>query len=182
MAQVELKEKWLHPNRLTLYRILAVPGIVVLLLWPGRFTTFIAALLFSAAAITDYLDGWYARAERVERDQRLLDPGVAIGPPLDLRRCTLPIELVDIAAGPMRLTNLVDLGFGRLLEQRHRLISRTSDEVIDHERQITPLFIAQILGELGQLIDMTGRARTRRQRGPSNCGISLHTRSRPPVA
>ena len=64
MAQVELKEKWLHPNRLTLYRILAVPGIVLLMLWPGRLATFIAALLFSAAAITDYLDGWYAGRAR----------------------------------------------------------------------------------------------------------------------
>jgi CDP-diacylglycerol--glycerol-3-phosphate 3-phosphatidyltransferase len=49
------------PNKLTLFRIAAVPIIVILLLFPTKICTFIAALLFSAAAITDYLDGFYAR-------------------------------------------------------------------------------------------------------------------------
>ena len=49
------------PNKLTLFRIAIVPIIVVLLLFPTKICTFIAALLFSAAAITDYLDGFYAR-------------------------------------------------------------------------------------------------------------------------
>jgi CDP-diacylglycerol--glycerol-3-phosphate 3-phosphatidyltransferase len=50
-----------HPNTLTLFRIAAVPIIVVLMLYPNRIFTFIAALLFSAAAITDYFDGYIAR-------------------------------------------------------------------------------------------------------------------------
>ncbi len=75
MAQIKLKEKWMHPNRLTLYRIVAVPIIVVLMLWPGRFTMFITALLFSAAAITDYLDGWYARKlNLVSNFGKIMDP------------------------------------------------------------------------------------------------------------
>ena len=49
------------PNQLTLFRIAAVPVIVILLLFPNRICTFIAALFFSAAAITDYLDGFLAR-------------------------------------------------------------------------------------------------------------------------
>ncbi len=49
------------PNKLTLFRIATVPIIVILLLFPTKVCTFIAALLFSAAAITDYLDGFYAR-------------------------------------------------------------------------------------------------------------------------
>ncbi|MGD9042613.1 MAG: CDP-diacylglycerol--glycerol-3-phosphate 3-phosphatidyltransferase [Desulfobacterales bacterium] len=49
------------PNKLTLFRIATVPIIVVLLLFPTEVCTFIAALLFSAAAITDYLDGFIAR-------------------------------------------------------------------------------------------------------------------------
>ena len=49
------------PNKLTLFRIATVPIIVILLLFPTKICTFIAALLFSAAAITDYLDGFYAR-------------------------------------------------------------------------------------------------------------------------
>ena len=45
------------PNKLTLFRIAAVPIIIVLLLFPNPICTLIAGLLFSAAAITDYLDG-----------------------------------------------------------------------------------------------------------------------------
>jgi len=50
-----------HPNTLTLFRIVAVPVIVVLLMMPNRFTAIIAGLIFSAAAITDYFDGYLAR-------------------------------------------------------------------------------------------------------------------------
>ena len=50
-----------HPNTLTLFRIAAVPIIVILMLFPNRLSTFIAAILFSVAAITDYFDGYIAR-------------------------------------------------------------------------------------------------------------------------
>lgn len=50
-----------HPNSLTLYRIVAVPGVVVFCYFQNRVCLFLAALLFSAAAITDYFDGFYAR-------------------------------------------------------------------------------------------------------------------------
>ncbi|HJO61729.1 MAG TPA: CDP-diacylglycerol--glycerol-3-phosphate 3-phosphatidyltransferase, partial [Desulfobacterales bacterium] len=59
---MEEKENMLNsPNRLTLFRVAAIPVIVILLLFTGRFPTFIAAVLFSVAAITDYFDGFYAR-------------------------------------------------------------------------------------------------------------------------
>ena len=57
----KIKDGLSHPNSLTLYRILAVPGIVILVHFQNRFCLALAALLFSAAAITDYLDGYYAR-------------------------------------------------------------------------------------------------------------------------
>ncbi|MCK5509080.1 MAG: CDP-diacylglycerol--glycerol-3-phosphate 3-phosphatidyltransferase [Desulfobacterales bacterium] len=64
-----------HPNNLTLYRIAAIPIIVILLLFPNRFCTFIAALLFSAAAITDYLDGFFARKKGlVSNLGKIMDP------------------------------------------------------------------------------------------------------------
>jgi CDP-diacylglycerol--glycerol-3-phosphate 3-phosphatidyltransferase len=50
-----------HPNTLTLFRIATVPIIVILMLFPNRVSCWVAALLFSAAAITDYLDGYFAR-------------------------------------------------------------------------------------------------------------------------
>ncbi len=50
-----------HPNTLTLFRILSAPIIVVLLMMPNRLTGFLAGVIFSAAAITDYFDGYLAR-------------------------------------------------------------------------------------------------------------------------
>ena len=64
----KIKNLLSHPNMLTLYRIAAIPGIVLLLMFPNRFCTFIAALLFSAAAITDYLDGYLARRRGLVSD------------------------------------------------------------------------------------------------------------------
>ncbi len=50
-----------HPNTLTLFRVVTIPVIVILMLYPGRLSCLIAAVLFSAAAITDYFDGYIAR-------------------------------------------------------------------------------------------------------------------------
>jgi CDP-diacylglycerol--glycerol-3-phosphate 3-phosphatidyltransferase len=64
-----------HPHVLTLFRIAVVPAIVVLLLFPNRFCTFLAAALFSAAAITDYLDGYFARRRGLESTLgKVMDP------------------------------------------------------------------------------------------------------------
>lgn len=49
------------PNLLTLGRIACIPLLVVLLLFEGRGTSFVAAVIFSLAAITDWLDGYLAR-------------------------------------------------------------------------------------------------------------------------
>lgn len=64
-----------HPNMLTLYRIAAIPGIVLLLMFPNTYCTFLAGLLFSAAAITDFLDGFYARTRGLESNfGKIMDP------------------------------------------------------------------------------------------------------------
>jgi CDP-diacylglycerol---glycerol-3-phosphate 3-phosphatidyltransferase len=64
-----------HPNSLTLYRVIAVPIIVILLLFPNRLFAFIAAVLFSTAAITDYLDGFFARRRGlVSNLGKIMDP------------------------------------------------------------------------------------------------------------
>ena len=63
------------PNLLTLFRIAAVPIIIILMLFPNRICVFMAALLFSAAAITDYLDGFYARKRNmVTTLGKVMDP------------------------------------------------------------------------------------------------------------
>lgn len=64
-----------HPNHLTLMRIAAAPAIVVLLLFPNRVCTFLAAIIFSAAAITDYLDGYFARSRNlISSFGKMMDP------------------------------------------------------------------------------------------------------------
>ena len=64
-----------NPNTLTLFRVLAVPIIVLLLMVPNRLTTFVSALLFSLAAITDYLDGFLARRNGLESTfGKIMDP------------------------------------------------------------------------------------------------------------
>jgi len=58
-----------------MFRIVAAPVIVVLLLFPNRPCTFAAALIFSVAAITDFLDGFLARQKGLESDfGKLMDP------------------------------------------------------------------------------------------------------------
>ena len=64
-----------NPNNLTLFRIIAVPVIVLLMIYPNRLFTALAALIFSAAAITDYLDGHLARQYGLESTLgKVMDP------------------------------------------------------------------------------------------------------------
>ena len=71
----KLKDLAAHPNALTMYRIGATPGIVVLMLFPNRLCTLIAAFLFSAAAITDFFDGFLARRRGlVSNFGKIMDP------------------------------------------------------------------------------------------------------------
>lgn len=49
------------PNILTLTRIAAVPVVVALLMFESKENSFWAAVVFSIAAITDWLDGYLAR-------------------------------------------------------------------------------------------------------------------------
>ena len=70
-----IKKKLSHPNNLTLFRVAAVPVIVILLLFPNRLFAFVAALFFSVAAITDFLDGFFARRRGlVSSFGKIMDP------------------------------------------------------------------------------------------------------------
>ncbi|MGJ3647121.1 CDP-diacylglycerol--glycerol-3-phosphate 3-phosphatidyltransferase [Sphingomonas sp. GlSt437] len=64
------------PNLLTLSRIVAVPLLAALLWWPGWTTGYLLAfLLYVVAAVTDYLDGYLARAQgAVSKLGIFLDP------------------------------------------------------------------------------------------------------------
>ncbi|MEW6672328.1 MAG: CDP-diacylglycerol--glycerol-3-phosphate 3-phosphatidyltransferase [Thermodesulfobacteriota bacterium] len=75
MSPIGLKKTLIHPNTLIIYRITAIPAIVILLHFPGRICALTAAILFSAAAVTDYLDGYLARKRGlVTTFGRVMDP------------------------------------------------------------------------------------------------------------
>jgi CDP-diacylglycerol--glycerol-3-phosphate 3-phosphatidyltransferase len=66
---------WNIPNLLTSFRIFSIPLIVVLLTSPGPLPSFLAALVFTIAALTDLLDGYFARLHKRETAVgKLLDP------------------------------------------------------------------------------------------------------------
>jgi CDP-diacylglycerol--glycerol-3-phosphate 3-phosphatidyltransferase len=63
------------PNRLTLSRIVIVPVIVGLLMFPGRWSCLVAGLLFVAAGVTDLMDGRLARQNnQITNLGKFLDP------------------------------------------------------------------------------------------------------------
>ena len=63
------------PNLLTLFRIAAIPGIVALFYLESDLGKWLACGLFGVAAITDFFDGYLARAYGQQSDfGRFLDP------------------------------------------------------------------------------------------------------------
>ena len=67
---------WTIPNILTVLRLLAAPGVAVMFLYFHRpWADWFALTLFIVAAITDYFDGYLARAWKQEsRFGAMLDP------------------------------------------------------------------------------------------------------------
>ena len=66
---------WNLPNALTLARLVAVPVIGVLLFMQTTLTRDLAAALFVAAAVTDFVDGAVARRRGITSDfGALMDP------------------------------------------------------------------------------------------------------------
>ena len=67
---------WSLPNLLTYGRILAIPALVAILFWPrDDWMRWMALAIYTLAAITDYLDGWIARAwSQQSAIGRMLDP------------------------------------------------------------------------------------------------------------
>ncbi|PWG16548.1 CDP-diacylglycerol--glycerol-3-phosphate 3-phosphatidyltransferase [Salibaculum griseiflavum] len=68
--------KWTLPNILTVLRLLAAPGVAILFLYFNRpWADWIALALFAGAAVTDWIDGYLARAWSQEsKFGAMLDP------------------------------------------------------------------------------------------------------------
>ncbi len=63
------------PNSLTLFRVACIPLIVLLLFFPHKAVSFVAALVFALASISDLLDGFLARRHQlVTTFGEFLDP------------------------------------------------------------------------------------------------------------
>jgi CDP-diacylglycerol--glycerol-3-phosphate 3-phosphatidyltransferase len=63
------------PNSLTLFRIACIPVLVLLLFFPHKATSFLAAVVFGLASISDLLDGFLARRQQlVTTFGKFLDP------------------------------------------------------------------------------------------------------------
>ena len=65
------------PNKLTVARMIMVPFLVVFLLtgWGGEANRYIALVIFAAASITDWFDGYLARKNNlVTNFGKFMDP------------------------------------------------------------------------------------------------------------
>ncbi len=81
------------PNKLTLFRIFIVPLIIVFLIKPSQLYSFLAAVVFTVAAITDWLDGHLARTTgQVTTLGKLLDP---IADKILMASVYIPLVAVD---------------------------------------------------------------------------------------
>jgi len=66
---------WNLPNTLTSIRVVAIPVLIVLLTFPGKVPSFMAAMFFLGAGMTDLLDGFFARRQSlVTRGGKFMDP------------------------------------------------------------------------------------------------------------
>ncbi|HEX6980454.1 MAG TPA: CDP-diacylglycerol--glycerol-3-phosphate 3-phosphatidyltransferase [Alphaproteobacteria bacterium] len=63
------------PMTLTLSRIIAIPVVVALFYVDGDYTRYVACAIYTAAAVTDYFDGYFARVwQQQSKLGRILDP------------------------------------------------------------------------------------------------------------
>ncbi len=76
MSRLEFSWKKLNlANKITLLRIGAIIPILLLLAFPNHFTCWLAFLLFAAASMSDFVDGYIARREgQVTNFGKFLDP------------------------------------------------------------------------------------------------------------
>ncbi len=63
------------PNFLTAFRLFVIPVLILSFYIPGMLANLVAAFLFAIAAITDYFDGYFARALKAQSNfGKCLDP------------------------------------------------------------------------------------------------------------
>ncbi len=74
-AQKPLKKQVNIPNLLTMFRVWAIPAIVITFFFNNATAAWIGVVLFALAGISDYMDGYLARhLNQLSRFGRILDP------------------------------------------------------------------------------------------------------------
>jgi CDP-diacylglycerol---glycerol-3-phosphate 3-phosphatidyltransferase len=138
------------PNFLTVVRILLVPVLVVALLGDTSDGDVLAAVVFAAASVTDFVDGYLARTrDSVTNFGKLMDP--------------LADKLLVIAA----LVSLVSLG---------RLAAWVAMVIIAREFAVTVLRMAANQAGVVIAASMFGKIKTCVQIAAILCVIAVHGR------
>ena len=140
---------WSTPNMLTGMRIAAVPVVVLLLLFPGRWASSLAAIFFVLAGATDFLDGFLARRYRIVSRfgypqcplETGLRPGEVAQPPPHAAHHELIASGWHTAAVTMRL--LVD----HIVPEEAILPSPGCDELRRRRDGLAPPFPPMFRGE-----------------------------------
>ncbi|WP_022849765.1 CDP-diacylglycerol--glycerol-3-phosphate 3-phosphatidyltransferase [Limisalsivibrio acetivorans] len=71
----EMSKELNLPNKLTILRIFAIPVFLVILYYDKSYFNVIACILYTIAALTDYVDGYIARKYNLVTDLgKILDP------------------------------------------------------------------------------------------------------------
>jgi CDP-diacylglycerol--glycerol-3-phosphate 3-phosphatidyltransferase len=91
------------PNTLTLVRLISIPLVILCLSFRGRWGSFLAALFFGMAFITDVLDGYFARRyDAVTVVGKFLDPLVD-----KILVCVTMIMLIPLGRIPAWMVMLI---------------------------------------------------------------------------
>lgn len=97
------RDVWNLPNYLTVFRIALIPVLVFFLFSPTRQSSFFAAVIFSIASITDWLDGYIARKMNI-----VTNLGKFLDPIADkLLIAAVLIMLVDLGHVPAWMTVII---------------------------------------------------------------------------
>ena len=106
------------PNWLTLGRIFSLPLIIILASFPDRGYGIAAAIVFSIAAITDFLDGYIARRTgQVSEFGKLVDPIADEGPLVYLEWVQNNLNYVNEQSnGRVGYLHIPDMGSGGIYE------------------------------------------------------------------
>jgi CDP-diacylglycerol--glycerol-3-phosphate 3-phosphatidyltransferase len=138
------------PNILTLSRITVSPVIFLLLLYrPGRLMSFMSALVFALAAITDFLDGYLARRlNMITSLGKFLDPladKILVGVALIM---LIPLERVQPLIVALIITR-------ELLVTGLRVYAINENMIIESSRLAKYKTTFQIMAVIGLLLHYT---------------------------